>query len=93
MSTAKAPDEDSDYFVDFTSEQANAAVICRKCYKEFPPGTKLGLLHSKTHGSDRLFCPPCFEYYQNKVTTVRRSKKGMHQSKTCLWSSLAQFSF
>jgi hypothetical protein len=83
-SNASAPDEDPEYEVEFTSEQAGAPVPCNKCHKTFPPGT-LKLLHSKMHGgSDRLFCSDCFEYYINKKTTIRRtqglgtSKQGTH---------------
>lgn len=95
MSTANAPDEDSEaepeYEVDFTSDQARAIVTCQRCSKTFPPGTKLKMLHSKTPGgSDRFFCSVCFEYYRTKKTTVRRttrtqqpgnSKQGVYKSK------------
>lgn len=89
-----APDEESDYEVDFTSEQATV-VICKRCSKVFPPGTKLRLMHSKTQGgSDRFFCSNCYEYYRSKRTTVRRTtrtqglgtsnnRKGMQKSYFC----------
>lgn len=74
MSTPDVPDEESDYEVEFTSEHANAGVvICKRCSKEFPSGTKLRLMHSNTQGgSDRFFCSKCFDYYRNKKTTIRR---------------------
>ena len=85
MSTSPdAPDEDSEYEAEFTSEQANE-VTCNRCSRLFPSGTKLRLMHSKKdRHSDRLFCPECFEYYRSKGTTVRRtpgtSNQGMHNS-------------
>jgi hypothetical protein len=69
-----APDEESDYDVEFTTEHANAnVVICKRCSKKFPSGTKLKLMHSNIQGgSDRFFCSKCFDYYRNKNTTIRR---------------------
>ena len=82
MATPDAPDEESEYEVDFTSEQAGAVVICKRCDKEFPPGTKLRLLHSKNHGFDRFVCNVCLKHYRNKDTTVRRpaTNQGMCKS-------------
>ena len=102
MSTSDAPDGDeSDYDVEFSSEQANNAVICKRCSKVFPSGTKLRLMHSKMHGSDRFFCPKCFDYYRNKKTTIRRtpqtqgpgtSNQGMHKSSTQSHFAIPHFS-
>ena len=84
------PDEESEYEADFTSEQASAMVTCKRCSRVFPSGTKLRLMHSKRHGSDRFFCSECYEHYRSKETTTRRtqapgtqapsSNQGMHKS-------------
>lgn len=75
-STPNAPDKESEYEVDFTSEQASAMVTCKRCLKVFPSGTKLRLMHSKTPGgSDHFFCDNCFEQYRNKGTTIRRTTR------------------
>ena len=85
MSTPHAPHDGLEYDIAFTNEQASAAmVICQRCSKAFPPGTKLRLMHSQTQGSDRFFCSDCFEYYRNKKTTIRRTvartpAQGMHK--------------
>jgi hypothetical protein len=78
MSTSvSADDEESDYEAEFTSEQTGAVVICNRpgCSREFPPGTKLRLMHNKHGGPDRFFCSNCFEHYRNKGTTVRRTTR------------------
>jgi hypothetical protein len=68
-----APDEESEYEADFTSEQASAMVTCKRCSRVFPSGTKLRLMQSKRHGSDRFFCSECYEHYRSKETTTRRT--------------------
>lgn len=62
------------YAADFTSVKAVQKRTCENCGST----AVLKHMHSKDHSKlGRDLCPDCYQYYCNKVTTVRRSSAQM----------------